>query len=47
MTFDLNNENGVALPVVTWMLVVVSLLVTAFFTVSLRRRPGSRPPCTG
>lgn len=36
MAFDLKNENGVALPVMTWMLVVVSLLVTGFFTVSLR-----------
>jgi type II secretory pathway pseudopilin PulG len=36
MTFDLKSENGVAMPVMTWMLVVVSLLVTGFFTVSLR-----------
>jgi Tfp pilus assembly protein PilX len=36
MTFDLKNDDGVALPVTTWMLVVVSLLVTGFFTVSLR-----------
>jgi type II secretory pathway pseudopilin PulG len=36
MTFHLRSEDGVALPVMTWMLVVVSLLVTGFFTVSLR-----------
>jgi hypothetical protein len=36
MTFDLKSENGVAMPVMTWMLIVVSLLVTGFFTVSLR-----------
>jgi hypothetical protein len=36
MNFDLRSEHGVAMPVMTWMLVVVSLLVTGFFTVSLR-----------
>jgi Tfp pilus assembly protein PilX len=36
MTFGLKNEDGVAMPVMTWMLVVVSLLVTGFFTVSLQ-----------
>jgi Tfp pilus assembly protein PilX len=36
MTFDLRSEDGVAMPVMTWMLVVVSLLVTGFFTVSLQ-----------
>ena len=27
MTFRLKNEDGVAMPVMTWMLVVVSLLL--------------------
>jgi Tfp pilus assembly protein PilX len=36
MTFDLRNQDGVAMPVMTWMLVVVSLLVTGFFTVSVQ-----------
>jgi hypothetical protein len=36
MTFHLKSEDGVAMPVMTWMLVVVSLLVTGFFTVSLQ-----------
>jgi Tfp pilus assembly protein PilX len=36
MTLDLRSEHGVAMPVMTWMLVVVSLLVTGFFTVSLQ-----------
>lgn len=36
MTFHLKREDGVAMPVMTWMLVVVSLLVTGFFTVSLQ-----------
>jgi Tfp pilus assembly protein PilX len=36
MTFHLKSEDGVAMPVMAWMLVVVSLLVTGFFTVSLQ-----------
>jgi type II secretory pathway pseudopilin PulG len=36
MTVHLNSEDGVAMPVMAWMLVVVSLLVTGFFTVSLQ-----------
>jgi hypothetical protein len=36
MTLHAKSEDGVAMPVMTWMLVVVSLLVTGFFTVSLR-----------
>jgi type II secretory pathway pseudopilin PulG len=36
MTFHLKSEDGVAMPVVSWMLVVVSLLVAGFFTVSLQ-----------
>jgi type II secretory pathway pseudopilin PulG len=36
MRASLRNENGVAMPVTTWMLLVVSLLVTAFFAVSLQ-----------
>jgi hypothetical protein len=36
MRTSLWNEDGVAMPVTTWMLLVVSLLVTAFFAVSLQ-----------
>jgi Tfp pilus assembly protein PilX len=36
MSSRLRQENGVALPVATWMLVIVSLLVTGAFTVALR-----------
>ena len=36
MTFHPKSEDGVAMPVMVWMLVVISLLVTGFFTVSLQ-----------
>jgi type II secretory pathway pseudopilin PulG len=36
MSFRLRDEHGVALPVATWMLVIVSLLVAGAFTVSSR-----------